>query len=73
MGIRKIDYTTCIGCGICVEHCPMDVIRMNKRTKRPYIAYLKDCQSCYLCEHDCPVEGTILVVPVRERRVPLPW
>ncbi len=72
MGIRKIDYHLCTGCGICVDHCPMDVLRMDEETKRPLIAYLRDCQSCFLCERDCPVEA-IWVTPVRERRIPLPW
>lgn len=72
MGIRKIDFNKCIGCGICVDNCPMDVIRMNEVVKKPCIQYLRDCQSCYLCELDCPV-GAIYVTPERERRIPLPW
>jgi ferredoxin len=72
MGIRRIDRQLCIGCGKCVEHCPTDVLRMDKATKRPYIAYLRDCQSCFLCERDCPV-GALWVTPIRERRIPLPW
>ena len=73
MGIRKIDYSLCIGCGRCVDHCPMDVLRMDEETGKPYIAYGRDCQSCFLCEHDCPVKGAVSVTPVRERRIPLPW
>lgn len=72
MGIRKIDYQLCNGCGICVDYCPMDVLRMDEKTKRPFIKYLRDCQSCFLCEIDCPVEA-IYVTPDRERRIPLPW
>ena len=72
MGIRKIDYQLCNGCGICVDECPMDVLRMDERTKKPLIKYLRDCQSCFLCEIDCPVD-VIYVMPNRERRVPLPW
>lgn len=72
MGIRKIDYQLCNGCEICVDECPMDVLRMDKETKKPFIKYLRDCQSCFLCEVDCPVEA-IYVTPVRERRIPLPW
>ena len=71
MGIRKIDYDPCNGCGICVDNCPMDVIR-DEATNKPFIAYLRDCQSCFLCEMDCPVEA-IFVTPERERRIPLPW
>ncbi len=72
MGIRKIDYQLCTGCEICVDECPMDVLRMDKETKKPFIKYLRDCQSCFLCEVDCPVEA-IYVTPDRERRIPLPW
>ncbi len=72
MGIRKIDYTLCTGCGTCVDNCPMDVLRMDKDIKKPFVKYLPDCMSCFLCERDCP-ETAIYVTPVRERRIPLPW
>jgi len=72
MGIRKIDYQLCNGCEICVDNCPMDVLRMDEKTMKPFIKYLRDCQSCFLCEVDCPV-GAIYVTPDRERRIPLPW
>ena len=72
MGIRRIDYNLCNGCEICVEECPMDVLRMDEKIKKPFIKYLRDCQSCFLCEIDCPVEA-IYVTPDRERRIPLPW
>ena len=72
MGIRKIDYHLCSGCGICVDNCPMDVIRMDEKTRKPFIKYIGDCQSCFLCELDCPEEA-IYVTPERERRIPLPW
>ena len=72
MGIRKIDYELCEGCGTCVDECPMDVIRMDENTGKPFIKYLRDCQACFLCEIDCPTEA-IFVSPDRERRVPLPW
>ncbi len=72
MGIRKIDYMLCSGCGICVDRCPMDVLRLDQKTRKPFIKYLRDCQSCFLCEMDCPV-GAIYVTPARERRIPSPW
>ncbi len=73
MGIRRIDYSRCTGCGTCADNCPMDVIRMDEATKRPVIKYLADCMSCFLCERDCPQKGAIYVSPMRERRIPLSW
>ena len=72
MGIRKIELSLCIGCGICVDICPMDVFRMDEDTKKPFIKYLRDCQSCFLCERDCS-KGAIYVSPDKERRIPLAW
>jgi NAD-dependent dihydropyrimidine dehydrogenase PreA subunit len=56
MTIKYIDRDLCDGCGICVESCPTDVIRLNGDTKA-VIAYPDDCQTCYLCEEDCPQEA----------------
>lgn len=72
MGIRKIDPRLCDGCRICVDHCPMDVIRMEDTTNKAYVKYLHDCQSCFLCEAECPTEA-IWCFPVREKRVALAW
>ena len=72
MGIRRIDHKLCNGCGICINNCPMDVIKMDEETEKAFIAYLSDCQLCFLCEKECP-EGAIYVTPDRERRVHLPW
>ena len=72
MGIRKIDYSLCNECGICIDVCPLDVIRLDEKTGKPLIKYLRDCQSCFLCEIECPTEA-IFVTPDRETRVPLPW
>jgi formate hydrogenlyase subunit 6/NADH:ubiquinone oxidoreductase subunit I len=72
--IERIDES-CSGCGMCVAACPMDVIRMEKvgKKKRAAIRYRLDCMSCYNCEEDCPVPGTIFVTPERSPWVKLPW
>ncbi len=74
MGVRRINEALCTGCGICVAQCPMDVLRLDDSRERPkaVIQYLRDCQSCALCETECP-EGAIIVLPFFERRVPTAW
>lgn len=73
MAIASINEDTCIGCGECVVSCPMDVIRMDKKTKKPVIKYPQDCQTCHLCESFCPVDGTITVSPVKCVRPMVGW
>lgn len=72
MGIKKIDLELCNGCGLCVKYCPTDVLRMDEERKKAYICYIRDCQSCLLCEIECP-QAAITVMPVFERRMPLAW
>jgi len=72
MGIQRVDWGKCNGCGLCELICPMDVIRLDRESKKAVIQYLRDCQSCFLCELECPKEA-IRVTPFRERRAVLPW
>lgn len=55
MGIERIDG--CIGCGSCVAACPMDVLRLNKSSRKVEIRYPQDCQVCKLCLMYCPVDA----------------
>lgn len=62
--ITKIYEDKCIGCGICVDKCPLDTIRLNDQ-KKAYIAYPEECMTCYLCEMFCP-RGAVYVHPYKE-------
>ena len=53
----KIDGVVCTGCGACVDSCPTDVIRQDTESRKAYVAYAEDCQVCFLCEFDCPVDA----------------
>ena len=72
MGIRHIDVRLCNGCNICVDICPLDVLRLDGITRKAYIAYLRDCQSCFLCQSECP-QDAITCVAVHERRMVKAW
>ena len=72
MSIERIDPDLCNGCGICVETCPVDVIRMGEKGKQAIIEYPEDCMSCGWCELDCP-ENAIYVSPVKSAPLILSW
>lgn len=46
-----IDRDRCVTCGICVEHCPEDILVM--KTDGPYVQYPMECCWCDACEMDC--------------------
>lgn len=62
--ITRIDEEKCTGCGICVDTCPLDTLRLNEKEKA-YIAYPEDCMTCYLCEMSCAFDA-IYVHPFKE-------
>ena len=55
----------CTGCGLCVDLCPLDVLRMDEKGERAVIRYPDDCMTCYTCELRCPV-GAVKVHPFKE-------
>jgi NAD-dependent dihydropyrimidine dehydrogenase PreA subunit len=49
----EIDQTACTGCGICLEVCPHQVIKLTE--KRAAILDLDACMECGACAKNCPV------------------
>lgn len=62
----------CIGCNTCVQTCPTDVIRMDKKTQKAVIQYVEDCQICHLCRLYCPVDA-ITISPEKSIPVIVSW
>lgn len=53
----KVNYSQCIGCGVCARDCPAKTISMD--TKKPVIGYEK-CIKCFCCQELCP-KGAIKI------------
>ncbi len=70
--IKTIDAKKCNGCYACVECCMTDVLRFDEATKKAYIEYLDDCQTCFLCELFCPT-GAVYVNPFTRPNQVGPW
>jgi len=49
----ELDEEKCIGCGICLEVCPRDVLVMEKGRAR--ISNRDACIECGACSRNCPV------------------
>jgi len=49
-----IDKNKCVGCGICVEECPVDAILMENEVAE---INMNDCIRCGKCHDVCPEEA----------------
>lgn len=57
MAIVAIKDELCVKCGVCAQTCSIDVIRMDKETKKPVILYPQDCMLCEMCIIKCPTDA----------------
>ncbi|MBW1696782.1 MAG: 4Fe-4S binding protein [Deltaproteobacteria bacterium] len=49
----EVDINRCNRCGICVDMCPMDVLRISAKGY-PFMRYRDDCWYCDVCVFVCP-------------------
>src|ERR1700748_874395 len=60
-----VDDAKCIadkGCTVCVDVCPLDVLRISDMTGKAYMAY-DECWYCMPCEADCPTGAVHVNLP----------
>src|SRR5258705_10396293 len=60
-----VDDAKCIadkGCTVCVDVCPLDVLRISEMTGKAYMAY-DECWYCMPCEADCPTGAVKVNIP----------
>lgn len=55
----KVDREKCSSCGVCINLCPRDVLRLDNRGY-PYMAYRDDCWYCDVCRFVCSREAIYL-------------
>lgn len=55
----EVDLNKCNHCGLCVEMCPMDVLRLGPG-KVPIMRYLDDCWYCDVCVAVCPRKAIVM-------------
>jgi len=55
----KIDTEKCVGCGTCVDVCPVGVWELVNGKASPVNA--SECLACHACETQCP-ENAIEII-----------
>lgn len=68
--VAVIDETTCIGCTLCIQACPVDAIVGAAKHMHTVIA--SECTGCKLCLPPCPVD-CIAMLPLKVEPTNWKW
>ncbi len=68
--VAFIDESTCIGCTLCIQACPVDAIVGAAKQMHTIIA--AECTGCELCLPPCPVD-CISMVAIAENTTNWKW
>ncbi len=58
-----INDEKCVGCYLCVEACPEEVLDFDRGKKKAFVAHLSSCIVCRNCENSCGVDAIIVNYP----------
>jgi NAD-dependent dihydropyrimidine dehydrogenase PreA subunit len=58
----RVETAVCVACEACVDSCPTDVFHAGQDGKA-IVEYPEDCQFCFLCVFDCPVDAVRIAIP----------
>ncbi len=58
--VAVIDESTCIGCTLCIQACPVDAL--VGAAKQMHVIVAEQCTGCELCLPPCPVDCIHMVV-----------
>ena len=50
----KVIKDKCVGCGLCVENCPVGAIKIENNISKIDESI---CINCGLCQENCPVDA----------------
>lgn len=71
-----VDYTSCIGCGVCIQACPFSYLSLTKYGSDQYQRVYPElipgngCTGCGICAQACPLECVTCHKPEKKRKTP---
>ncbi len=64
----SFDPDKCVGCNLCVNVCPEDILIPNpEKGKEPIVVYAEECWYCGGCVTECPHGALTLITPAKQR------
>lgn len=66
--VLEFDQEKCVGCNLCVDACPLDVMIPNPEAGgEPIVIFAEECWFCGGCVMECPHGALRLIAPAKQR------